>query len=76
MKGLKALIAPKNKFLGFNPKNVYTAYYILEPIEDQGWFTKDSNEAEHWLSPKDGKSHQDIHQEEWIVKHFEIMQVT
>jgi len=79
MRGLMATIVPKRDMV-INGRRHFTAgqqYIAMYEVgqQDQGWVVGDDTGAKHWLSPWDGKDHKDIHQEEWIVKNFYIVDV-
>lgn len=79
MKGLRATLVPKKDIVisterHFTAGKEYIAMYEL--IEkDRGWVVLDDAGAQHWLSPWDGKDHQDIHNELWIMNNFFITEV-
>ena len=58
----------------FTEKIKYIAMYELVE-SDRGWVVGDDTGSKHWLSPWDGKDHQDIHKEQWIVDNFYILEV-
>ena len=79
MKGLMATLIPKKDIVistnrHFTAGKEYIAIYELTE-SDRGWITTDDIGSKHWLSPWDGKDHQDIHKEPWIVQNFYIIEV-
>jgi len=79
MRGVRAILVPKRDIIisgckHFSADRQYIATYELGE-KDRGWYTIDDVGAKHWLSPWDGKDHMDIHEEEWIVKNFYIIEV-
>lgn len=75
MKGTSAILIAKANVPGlFTKGKQYRAIYELHS-EDQGWFTMDDREQVHWMSPYDGKNHQDIHKEAWITTNFIVVSV-
>jgi hypothetical protein len=79
MRGLTAVIIPKHDIFDsvgrhFTTGKDYKVIYETDP-EDQGWFTTDDFGGIHWLSPKDGKDHMDIHRQPWIANNFIIVSV-
>lgn len=79
MKGLMATLIPKEDIrigsnIHFTQGKEYEALYEITE-GDKGWVTGDNVGGKHWLSPWDGKDHQDIHGEKWITDHFYIIKV-
>lgn len=79
MRGLMATLVPKADIVistqrHFTAGQQYIAMYELVE-KDRGWVVGDDTGAKHWLSPWDGKDHQDIHKEEWIAQRFHIVDV-
>jgi hypothetical protein len=69
----KTLIAKAHMHPSFTQGRKYIAIYMLEPKEEQGWFTSDDREGQHWLTPYDGRDHSDIYKEKFITTNFIIV---
>jgi hypothetical protein len=54
---------------------IYTMHYITDPPAEQGWFCLGEDNSEWWLSPWDGRNHNILMHERYIMDNFQIVDV-